>query len=55
MNSIKRFKNLMSILLLYAANIIVPEKTPITAQFTVTEAGRLLTGRKFMRLTTSEK
>ena len=54
MNSIKRFKNLMSILMLYAANIIVPEaKKPVV--YTTVDVKRRLTGKQSLRLTTAEK
>ena len=54
MNSIKRFKNLMSILMLYAANIIVPEKT-VTIIPAAVEPKRRITAKEFLRLPTVDK
>ncbi len=54
MNSIKRFKNLISIILLYAQNIIVPDKIVLPA-FNFEIAQKRITGRTFLKLPTSGK
>lgn len=55
MNSIKRFKNLMSILMLYASNLIVHDRSVIPVQYTVPDLSRRITGTVLPKLTTSEK
>ena len=54
MNSIKHFKNLMSILMLYAANIIVPEKA-VTVKATTVSTKLRITGKNLLRRPTAEK
>ncbi len=54
MNSIKRFRNLISVLMLYAANIIVPEKKkPVV--YTTVDVKKRITGKDTLRLTTADK
>ena len=53
MNSKKRFKNLISILMLYAANLIVRDNVVIPAGFTAADKTPRLTGRVFPKLTGS--
>ena len=55
MNSIKRFKNLMSILILYASSLIVHDKAVISAEYFFPTAKPRLTGPVFPKLTTNEK
>ncbi|MBO6230281.1 MAG: hypothetical protein J6O50_06920 [Ruminiclostridium sp.] len=55
MNSIKRFKNLMSILMLYASNMIVHDRVVIPGKFTVAKTDNRITGTVFPKLTTNEK
>jgi|GEM_PF-2829684 len=55
MNSVRRFKNLMSILMLYAANIIVHDKYVIPDKTIVKEPVKRITGRRLLKITTSER
>ncbi|MBR1832513.1 MAG: hypothetical protein IJ784_08785 [Ruminiclostridium sp.] len=55
MNSVKRFKNLMSILMLYAANIIVHDKIVLPEQYIVNDPIKRITGRRLLKITTSER
>lgn len=55
MNSIKRFKNLLGILMLYAANIIVPDDRPVIIETTAEDKQKKLTAKKILRLSTSER
>ena len=55
MNSLKRFKNLLGILMLYATNIIVPDNKPLYVDTTADEKTKKLTGKKLLRLSTAEK
>ena len=55
MNSIKRFKNLLSILMLYASNLIVNDRVIIQRETPFTDVNRRITGQVFPKLTTSEK
>lgn len=54
MNSIKRFKNLISIMLLYAQNIIVHDKIVLPA-YKFEDTRKRITGRTFLKLPTTEK
>ena len=56
MNAVKKFKNLMSILMLYASNIIVPSdrKVVIIDQSSV-NIGKRITGKTFLRLPAPER
>ncbi len=55
MNSIKRFKNLLSILMLYASNLIINDRVIIQRETPFTDVNRRITGQVFPKLTTSEK
>ena len=55
MNSIKRFKNLMSILMLYASNLIVHDKVEVPKKFVIADVSNRITGTVLPKLTTSEK
>ena len=55
MNSIKRFKNLMSILMLYASNLIVHDKIVLPEKYTIRSVNNRITGTVFLKLTTNEK
>ena len=54
MNSIKRFKHLISIMLLYAQNIIVHDKIVLPA-YKFEDTRKRITGRTFLKLPTTEK
>ena len=55
MNSIKRFKNVMSILMLYAANIIVHDKIVMPEVDPIKDTVKRITGTKLLKLTTTER
>lgn len=55
MNSIRRFKNLMSILMLYASNLIVHDRIDVPKRFVIADTDKRITGKVFPKLTTSEK
>ena len=57
MNSVRRFKTLLSILMLYASNLIVHDKVVVPAEYTVhaPDKTKRITGTVFPKLTTSEK
>ena len=55
MNSVKRFKTLMSILLLYASNLIVHDKVVVPANYTIPVSRKQITGTVLPKLTTNEK
>ncbi|MBR5089790.1 MAG: hypothetical protein IK093_10220 [Ruminiclostridium sp.] len=55
MNTIRRFKNLVSILILYASNLIVNDKRAFADMKRETENRLRITGTVFPKLTTSEK
>ncbi len=55
MSSIKRFKNMMSILMLYAANIIVHDKIVMPEAHPIKDTVKRITGRRLLMLTTSDR
>lgn len=55
MNSIRRFKNLMSILMLYASNLIVHDRIDVPKRFVIADTNKRITGKVFPKLTTNEK
>ena len=55
MDSIRRFKNLMSILMLYASNLIIHDRVDVPKKFVITDTNKRITGTVFPKLTTSEK
>lgn len=54
MNSIRNFRRLLSILMLYAANIIVPDIRTVTDERTVSGSAKRITGRTLLRLTANK-
>lgn len=54
-NSIRKFKNIMSILMLYAANMIVHDKNVIPTVIVAADTKKRITGTAFLKLTTSER
>ena len=54
MNSIKRFKNLLSIMLLYAQNIIIHDKIVLPA-YKFEDTRKRITGTVYLRLPSTEK
>ena len=56
MNAVKKFRNLMSILMLYASNIIVPsDRNVIVIDQTRQNIGKRITGKKYLRLPAPER
>lgn len=54
MNSIRNFRRLLSILMLYAANIIVPDVRTVTDERTGSGSAKRITGRTLLRLTANK-
>lgn len=55
MNSIKRFKNLLTILMLYASNLIIHDNVTLHHEMRFSDVNRRITGREFPKLTSGEK
>ena len=56
MNAVRKFKNLMSILMLYASNIIVPsDRNVIVIEQMSGNSGKRITGKTYLKLPAPER